>query len=97
MFVYRQLEKYTDTQEKTFQNIRNLKNTGLGYRKIAQRLNSDKTLTNKGNHWNGNNVYAVLKRHKEREQSIYLASQETEEVWSKMLLTFEKSRFRQVK
>ena len=71
MFVYRQLEKYTDTQEKTFQNIQNLKNTGLGYRKIAQRLNSDKTLTNKGNHWNGNNVYAVLKTQRARTKHLF--------------------------
>ena len=90
--MYRQLEKYSDTQEKTFQKIQSLKKSGLGYRKIAQNLNEGGVTTIRGNYWNGNNVYSVLKRHNQREESIAFATHETEAVWSKMVLTFEKNR-----
>jgi len=39
---------------------------GLGYRRIAHKLNQKGIRTHKGSVWGGNYVYAFIKRHKER-------------------------------
>ena len=57
---------YSEKQLKTYRLVNSLYVKGLGYRKIAHKLNYENITTYKGNKWGGNNVYSVLKRHKER-------------------------------
>ena len=90
-FVYVPLEKYTSQQEEIYQKIKSLHNFGLGYRKISHYLNDKGILTNKGKKWGGNNVYSVLKRHKEREDRIKYMNKEYEPEWSKMEIKWEKN------
>ena len=90
-FVYQQLEKYNSQQEEIFQKINSLHKSGLGYRKISQYLNEKGILTHKGNRWGGNNVFSVLKRHKEREERIEYMNREYEPQWSKMEIQWEKN------
>ena len=90
-FVYLQLEKYSIQQEETFQEILSLHNSGLGYRKISHYLNDKGILTHKGKQWGNNNVYSVLKRHKEREERIEYMNREYEPQWSKMEIQWEKN------
>jgi len=90
-FVYQQLEKYTPQQQEIFNKIQSLHNSGLGYRKISHYLNDKGILTNKGKKWGGNNVYSVLKRHKEREDRIEYVNKEYEPEWSKMEVKWEKN------
>ena len=47
-----------------FQKIKALHQSGLGYRKIAHKLNAENLTTHKVKTWGGNNVYSVFKRHK---------------------------------
>ena len=90
-FVYQQLEKYTPQQQEIFNKIQSLHNSGLGYRKISHYLNDKGILTNKGKKWGGNNVYSVLKRHKEREDRIEYMNKEYEPEWGKMEVKWEKN------
>jgi len=69
-FALKQNEKYSLEQEKIFQKIKSLHQSGLGYRKIAHKLNAENITTHKGKKWGFNNVYSVLKRHMEREGRI---------------------------
>ncbi len=54
--------------------IKSLYDKGLSYRRITKQLNDRGIITHKGNQWgvNGNSVYSVLKRYKEREERIIL-------------------------
>ena len=90
-FVYQQLEKYTPQQQEIFNKIQSLHNSGLGYKKISHYLNDKGILTNKGKKWGGNNVYSVLKRHKEREDRIEYMNKEYEPEWGKMEVKWEKN------
>ena len=67
------LKKYSPEQEAIFQKIKALHQSGLGYRKIAHKLNAENLTTHKGKKWGGNNVYSVLKRHKEREEMLNIS------------------------
>ena len=89
--MYQQLEKYTPQQQEIFNKIQSLHNSGLGYRKISHYLNDKGILTNKGKRWGGNNVYSVLKRHKEREDRIEYMNKEYEPEWSKMIVKWAKN------
>ena len=71
--------------------IQSLHNSGLGYRKIAYKLNAKNITTKKGKKWGCNNVYSVLKRHKEREDRLKFIKKEYEPVWSKMEVTWERN------
>jgi len=90
-FALKNNNKYSPEQEKLFQKIKSLHNSGLGYRKISHYLNDKGILTNKGKKWGGNNVYSVLKRHKEREDRIEYVNKEYEPEWSKMEVKWEKN------
>ena len=68
-FALKHLDRYSPEQEEVFQKIKSLHESGLGYRKIAKHLNENGLTTHNGKEWGGNNVYAVLKRHKEREKN----------------------------
>ena len=56
----------------------------MGYRKIVHKLNAENITTLEGKKWGCNNVYSVLKRHKEREDRLEFINREYELVWSKM-------------
>ena len=74
-----------------FNLIKSLHNSGFGYRKISHYLNERGIPTHKGNKWGSNNVYSVLKRHKEREKRLDFINKEYEPVWSKMEVRWEKN------
>ena len=90
-FALKNNNKYSPEQEKLFQKIKSLHDSGLGYRKISHYLNDKGIFTNKGKKWGGNNVYSVLKRHKEREDRIEYVNKEYEPEWSKMEVKWEKN------
>ena len=69
--------------------IQSLHERGLGYRKIAKLLNAKKIKTIRGNLWESNQVYSVLKRHKERLQRLEFINKEYEMVWSRMKIKYE--------
>ena len=89
-FALKQNEKYSPEQENLFQKIKSLHHSGLGYRKIAHKLNVENITTHKGKMWGSNNVYSVLKRHKERENRLNFINKEYEPVWCKMEVNWEK-------
>ena len=91
-FALKNLNKYSTEQEAIFQKIKALHQPGLGYRKIAHKLNAENLTTHKGKKWGGNNVYSVLKRHKEREEMLEFINKEYEPEWSKMEIVWEKNR-----
>ena len=82
-FALKQNEKCSPEQEKTFQKIKSLHQSGFGYRKIAYKLNEENIKTHRGKKWGGNNVYSVLKRHMEREKRIDFINKEYEPIWGK--------------
>ena len=90
-FALKQNQNYSPEQEKIFQKIKSLHQSGLGYRKIAHKLNAENITTHKGKKWGGNNVYSVLKRHKEREVRLEFINKEYEPSWSKMNIVWEKN------
>ena len=90
-FALKNNNKYSPEQEKLFQKIKSLHDSGLGYRKISHYLNDKGILTNKGKRWGGNNVYSVLKRHKEREDRIEYMNKQYEPEWGKMEVKWEKN------
>ena len=90
-FALKHLDRYSPEQEEVFQKIKSLHESGLGYRKIAHHLNELGLTTHKGKEWGGNNVYAVLKRNKEREERLEFINREYEPEWSKMEVRWEKN------
>ena len=90
-FALKHHNKYSLEQEKLFQNIQSLHQSGLGYRKIAKQLNAEGITTHQGNKWEGKNVYAVIKRHKERQKRLEFINKEYEPEWSKMEVRWEKN------
>ena len=61
----------------------------MGYRKIAKLLNTKKIKTIRGNLWESNQVYSILKRYKERLQRLEFINKEYEMVWSRMKIKYE--------
>ena len=84
-------DRWSLQQEETIQLVRTLRKEGLGYRKIAKHLNENGLTTQNGKKWGGNNVYAVLKRHKEREKRLEFINKEYEPIWGKMEVKWEKN------
>ena len=74
-----------------FNLIQTLHNSGLGYRKISYYLNERGIPTHKGNKWGSNNVYSVLKRHKQREKRLDDMQRVYEPEWSKMKVVWERN------
>ena len=91
LFVYKKNEKYSSQQEDMFNLIQSLHNSGLGYRKISHYLNERGIPTHKGNKWGSNNVYSVLKRHKQREKRLDDMQRVYEPEWSKMKVVWERN------
>ncbi len=69
--------------------IKSLHDGGMGYRKIAKLLNTKKTKTIRGNIWESNQVYSILKRYKERLKRLEFINKEYEMVWSRMKIKYE--------
>ena len=90
-FALKHHKKYSPEQEKLFQKIQSLHQSGLGYRKIAKQLNAEGITTHRGNKWESKNVYSVIKRHKEREKRLEFIKKEYELEWSKMEVSWEKN------
>ena len=61
----------------------------MGYRKIAKLLNTKKIKTIRGNIWESNQVYSILKRYKERLKRLEFINKEYEMVWSRMKIKYE--------
>ena len=76
---------YTESQQQTHDLIKSLHESGLGYRRIAQLLNSKNITTLTGKEWKGNHVFAVLKRYRQREERL----SRREEVFEPEISKFE--------
>ncbi len=63
---------YSKLQTETHNLIKSLHANGMGYRRIANHLNSKNIKTFTGKQWKGNHVHATLKRFKEREKRLSL-------------------------
>ena len=61
---------YFKLQMQTYNLIRSLYANGMGYRRIANHLNSKNIRTYTDKKWKGNNVHATIKRFKEREKRL---------------------------
>ena len=57
---------WSEEQQETYDLIKSLYDSGLGYRKIAQYLNEKEIKTAKGNDWKNTQVYSVLMRYEEK-------------------------------
>ena len=79
---------WSETQQKTHDYIQSLHQNGLGYRKIAKRLNEEGIKTFKGKTWGSNYVHSVLKRNKEKLQREEIGKQESEIEYGKMELVW---------
>ena len=92
-FALKNNNKYSPEQEKLFQKIKSLHDSGLGYRKISHFLNNKGILTNKGKKWgaSGNSVYSVLMKYQQRLKRLEFQYKEYEPQWSKMEVKWEKN------
>ena len=57
-----EIDTYSENQKQIFNKIKRLKKKGLGYRRIAQYLNSKNIKTDCGNEFKNNNVHSMLKK-----------------------------------
>ena len=81
---------YSKSQKEIHDLIKSLYDSGLGYRRIAQHLNSKKITTLTGKQWQGNHVCAVLKRYQEREERLSRREEVFEPEISKFEVRWEK-------
>ena len=58
--------RYSEEQSQMFDLVKSLKDSGLGYRKVAQELNNRGLTTHTGQEWSSAYVYAVILRHEQR-------------------------------
>ena len=61
---------YSEYQQFLAARIQDLRNEGLGYRKIAQWLREKGYKTPRGKRFYGNHVYSILKRKREKDQRL---------------------------
>ena len=89
--VFSQLKEYSSRQQEIHDKIKSMKDSGMSYRQITEYLNQNDITTHTGKRWGetGNSVYSVLKRNKERLDSIEYQKQEYEPLWSDMRLIRE--------
>ena len=81
---------YSKLQIETHNLIKSLYANGMGYRRIANHLNSKNIKTYTGNQWKGNNVCAILKRFNEREKRLSLREKVFKPEISKFEVKWEK-------
>ena len=53
-----------------YDKVMELRSEGLGYRRIAQRLNSEEILTPRGKMWHPSSVYSLIKKRKIRDERL---------------------------
>ena len=82
--------RISEDQTKKLKFILSLHKQGLGYRRIAKVLNERGVRTHKGSVWEGNYVYAVLKRYRERFEREKFRKLKYEPEFSKMWVEFSK-------
>ena len=84
-------DRYSTEQQELHDKIKSLYESGMSYRRITKHLNDNNILTPNGKRWgvSGNSVYSVLKRHKERIDTIAYGDKKYEPVWSKMTIVKE--------
>ena len=70
--VFSKLNDYTSRQQEIYDKIKSMKDSGMSYRRITKYLNENNIPTHTGKTWgeSGNSVYSVIKRNKERLESI---------------------------
>ena len=61
---------YSPYQSFLHNKIKQLKAEGLGYRKIAKRLNEENIKTSRGNAFYPSSVYSILKKKKIRDEEV---------------------------
>ena len=61
---------YSDYQTYLYNKISELKQEGLGYRKIAKLLNDENIKTSRGNAFYPSSVYSILKKKKIRDERL---------------------------
>jgi hypothetical protein len=61
---------YSPYQSFLHNKIKQLKAEGLGYRKIAKRLNEENIKTSRGNTFYSSSVYSILKKKKIRDERL---------------------------
>ena len=76
--------RYSDEQIETHRLIKSLKDSGLGYRRVAHELNRQGRTTHTGKDWGSAYVYAVLKRHREHMERKELRERKYPLVYSNM-------------
>ena len=76
--------RYTSTQEETYNFIKSLKKSGMGYRKISHHLNDRGVTTSKGNRWLNTQVYSVIKRYEEKTERLKFINEVYPPKWGKM-------------
>lgn len=81
---------YSKSQKDIHDLIKSLHESGLGYRRIAQHLNSKNITTLTGKEWKGNHVFAVLKRFRQREERLSRRNEVFEPVISKFEVRWER-------
>ena len=59
-------QQYTEEQQRNHDLIKSLHDGGMGYRKIADYLNTNGIKTVRGNTWKNTQVFSVLKRHQQK-------------------------------
>ena len=79
-------KEYSKVQQQNYELIKELHESGLGYRRIAAHLNVIEIKTKKGNLWKHNNVYSVVKKYKEKQKRIILINKKYKIVIGKMKL-----------
>ena len=62
--------EYSDRQEYIYTLIKELHDSGLGYRKISYYLNEKGISTHRGKTWSNGSVHSVLKRKHQRDLRI---------------------------
>ena len=81
---------YSKSQKETHDLIKSLHKSGLGYRKIANYLNSKNIKTYTGKLWKGNNVHSILKTYTEREYRLSQKEEIAKSEISKFEVRWEK-------
>ena len=92
-FTVRNINRYSERQKKPHDYIKNLKETGMSYRRVTKLLNKKCIKTHTGKEWGetGNSVYSVLKKYRQREERLELLNKEYELEWGTMEVKWEKN------
>ena len=83
--------EFLSKQEEIYELIKSQYGGRRGFRRIAKRLRDMNIKTARGSVFKNNNVFAVIKRYKERQVRLREEhNRKYEHKWGKMYLTFER-------